>query len=183
MMKSKLHLMECFQTLLLLGATILCFSHHSGSAANAASLPRVVLDADSIAPRPIEQQTGETVTHAYAQAWQDLADSLDSNNSDLLSEYFIGEAKQRLARRISDQQKTGLRTRYTDHGHKVRAVFYSRDGGEMQLEDEAQLEVQVFDGQRVIYSDSAAHKYLVLMTPGADRWYVRSLESAPNNAF
>lgn len=151
--------------------------------AKAASLPRVVLDADSIGPRPIEQRTGETVTHAYAQAWQDLADSLDSNRANVLSDYFTGEAKERLTRRISDQQNNGLRTHYVDHGHKVKAVFYSRDGGEMQLEDEAQFEAQVFDGPTVIHSDSAVHKYLVLMTPGADRWYVRSLESVPDNAF
>jgi hypothetical protein len=159
------------------------YSNATLTAVGAASLPRVVLNADSIGPRPIEQRTGETVTHAYAQAWQDLADSLDSNRVDLLNDYFTGEAKERLKRRVSDQQKNGIRTHYVDNGHKVKAVFYSRDGGEMQLEDEAQVEVQVFDGQTLIHSDSAVHKYLVLMTPGADRWYVRSLESVPDNAF
>ena len=164
-------------------ASIGWYSQATITAAKAASLPSVVLDADSIGPRPIEQRTGETVTHAYAQAWQDLANSLDSNRTNLLNDYFTGEAKERLTRRISDQQKNGLRTHYVDRGHKVKAVFYSRDGGEMQLEDEAQVEVHVFDGQTLIQSDSAAHKYLVLMTPGADRWYVRSLESVPDNAF
>jgi len=44
----------------------------------AASLPKVTMNAESIRPRPIEQRTGETVTQAYARAWQDLAESLET---------------------------------------------------------------------------------------------------------
>ncbi|MGC2195668.1 MAG: hypothetical protein WA628_13400 [Terriglobales bacterium] len=150
---------------------------------HASSLPKVVLSAESLTPRAIEQRTGNAVTHDYAQAWQDLADGLNVNRTDLLGDYFTGEAKLRLTQRISDQKKAGLRTQYLDNGHRVKAVFYSQDGGEMQLEDEVQLGVQIFDGQKVIYSANSTHKYLVLMTPGADRWYVRSLESVPNDAF
>ena len=104
------------------------------------ALPRVTLSADSLAHRPIEQRTGEAVTHDYAQAWQDLAVCLDANRSDLLDDYFTGEAKRRLALRVGEQKASQLRTQYSDGGHKVKAVFYSVDGGEMQLEDEAQLE-------------------------------------------
>lgn len=157
--------------------------HWATMGVHAPSLPRVVLSAESLAPRPIEQRTGEAVTHDYAQAWQDLADGLNANRTDLLGDYFTGEAKLRLTQRISDQKKTGLRTQYRDNGHRVKAVFYSVDGEEMQLEDQVQLEVQVFDGQKMIYTSNSAQKYLVLMTPGSDRWYVRSLESVPDNAF
>jgi hypothetical protein len=150
---------------------------------HAASLPRVVLSAESLAPRPIEQRTGEAVTHDYAQAWQDLADGLDANRTDLLGDYFTGEAKLRFTQRIKEQRNAGLRTHYKDNGHHVKAVFYSVDGGEMQLEDEVQLQVQVFDGQKMIYTSNSPQKYLVLMTPGSDRWYVRSLESVPDNTF
>jgi hypothetical protein len=65
----------------------------------------------------------------------------------------------------------------------VKAVFYSLDGGEMQLEDQAQLEVRVFDGDKLISTSSSTQKYLVLMTPGSDRWYVRFLESVGDGAF
>ena len=150
---------------------------------HAASLPKVVLHADSIKPREIEQRTGEMITRDYAQAWQDLANCVDSNRTDLLNDYFTGEAKLRLTHLISDQRKSGLRMHYEDHGHEVKAVFYSPDGGEMQLEDRAQLDMQVFDGQKMIYSSTAPQKYLVLMTPGADRWYVRSLEPVGDEAF
>jgi hypothetical protein len=149
----------------------------------AASLPRVVLSAESLAPRPIEQRTGEAVAHDYAQAWQDLAVSLDTNRTDLLGDYFAGEAKRRIAQRIAEQKSAHLRTRYLDAGHRVKAVFYSVDGGEMQLEDQAELEIQVFDGEKLIATSKSTQKYLVLMTPGSDRWYVRYLESVGDKSF
>ena len=149
----------------------------------AASLPKVVLSAEGLAPRTIEQRTGEVVTHDYAQAWQDLAGALDANRADLLGDYITGEAKTRLTQRISDQKKTGLRTLLVDNGHQVKAVFYSPDGGEMQLEDRVQLGIKITDGEKTIYSADVTRKYLVLMTPGADRWYLRSLESVPDKAF
>ncbi len=167
----------------LLGLGIWSFHEPSFLNVHAASLPKVVLSAESLAPRAIEQRTGETVTHDYAQAWQDLAEALDANRPDLLGDYITGEAKARLVRRIADQKKTGIHTRFVDGGHQVKAVFYSPDGGEMQLEDQVQLQTQVFDGERMIYNSSATQKYLVLMTPGADRWFVRSLESVPEDAF
>jgi uncharacterized protein YkuJ len=170
-------------TALLACALALLAREGKPAAVSAASLPKVVMHAESLAPRSIEQRTGEMVTHSYAQAWQDLASCVDGNRTDLLNDFFTGEAKTRLAQLVADQRKSGLRTHYEDHGHEMKAVFYSPDGGEMQLEDTAQLEMQVFDGQKMIYSSASPRKYLVLMTPGADRWYVRSLESVGNDAF
>jgi len=149
----------------------------------ASTLPKVVLSADTLAPRPIEQRTGETLTHDYAQAWQDLTDCLNSNRTDLLNDYFTGQAKHRFIQRIGEQRRIGLRTQYVDHGHRVKAVFYSADGGAMQLEDQVQLEVKIFDRDQLLFSETSAQKFLVLMTPGADRWYVRSLQSVPEETF
>lgn len=182
-MTQRPHILRCLGLLVLACLTLVSYSDFSASSVHASSLPRVTLNAESIGPRPIEHRTGETVTRDYAQAWQDLAESLDANRTDLLDDYFTGEARSRLTQRISEQQKIGLRTRYVDHGHQVKAVFYSPDGGEMQLEDQAQIEVQVLDGQNTIHISNSSHKYLVLMTPGADRWYVRSLEPVPDDAF
>jgi hypothetical protein len=167
----------------LLGLGLMAFRVHPFLDVHAASLPKVVLSAESLAPRPIEQRTGEAVTNDYAHAWQDLAEALDANRADLLGDYITGVAKARLVKRIADQKKTGIHTRYVDGGHQVKAVFYSPDGGEMQLEDQVQLQAQIFDGDKMIYESSATQKYLVLMTPGADRWFVRSLESVPDHAF
>ena len=148
-----------------------------------ADLPRVTLSADSLAPRPIEQRTGTAVAHDYAQAWHDLALCLDANRTDFLDDHFAGEAKRRLALRIEEQKTAHLRTRYLDVGHKVKAIFYSVDGGEMQLLDQAQLEVRVFDGDKLVSTSTSTQKYIVLMTPGSDRWYVRFLQSVGDNAF
>ncbi|HKN32721.1 MAG TPA: hypothetical protein VJX16_05700 [Terriglobales bacterium] len=147
------------------------------------SLPQVQLNADSIEPRPIEELTGTNVTRDYANAWRDLAQALDKNQADHLDAYFTGFAKNNFTQKISDQKTTGVHVRYVDHGHKVKAFFYSPDGGEMQLLDKAQLEIQVYDGGKLIYQEDAAQDYLVLMTPGADRWFVRSLEPIAGSSF
>lgn len=147
--------------------------------ASAQSLPQVSLNADNLGPRPIEQLTGTNITREYAIAWQALAQALEQNRTDLLKDQFTGFAHDRLSQRIADQRGNGLRTQIVDHGHRVKAVFYSLDGGAIQLVDDAQIQVQVFDGARLIDSEDASHRYIVLMTPGADRWYVRYLESAP----
>jgi glutamine amidotransferase-like uncharacterized protein len=65
----------------------------------------------------------------------------------------------------------------------VKAVFYSTDGSAMQLVDQAQLEVQTFDGNKLIDTQNAPQQYMVLMTPGADRWYVRDLEEVTAKTF
>jgi hypothetical protein len=140
-------------------------------------LPRVQLNADNIAPRPIEDRTREVVPRDYAHAWQNMVQALDQNRADLLDAYFTGFAKDNLTKLISDQKRTGIHVRYVDHGHKLDALFYGPVGDVMQLRDRAQLEVQILDGTKLIHSEQLTETYLVLMTPGADRWLVRDLES------
>jgi hypothetical protein len=145
-------------------------------ALRADSLPQVKLNADGIAPRSIEELTGRNVTRDYAYAWRDLAAASQANRPELLNDYFTGFAKDNLAKRIADQRGAGVTIRYTDHGHNVKAFFYSPDGGEMQLLDNAQLDIAVLDGGKLIHQETVTQSYLVLMTPGADRWFVRSLD-------
>ncbi len=148
----------------------------------AQSLPEVSLNADGLAPRPIEELTGTNVTREYATAWESLERSVEQNQTSLLKEHFTGFALDRLKHRIADQQANGLRTQIVDQGHHVKAVFYSQDGGAMQLVDDARMEIQVFDGSRLIDSENESRRYIVLMTPGADRWYVRYLEEEPSSS-
>ena len=145
-------------------------------ALRADSLNPVKLNADGIAPRSIEELTGRNVTRDYAYAWRDLSAASASNRPELLNDYFTGFAKDKLTQRIADQRRTGVTIRYTDHGHNVKAFFYSPDGGEMQLLDNAQLDIAILDGGKLIHQETVAQSYLVLMTPGADRWFVRSLD-------
>jgi hypothetical protein len=139
-------------------------------------LPQVHLDADGLAPRPIEELTGTTIARHYALAWRDLAEALESDRSGRIEEEFVGLEKDRLTQRISEQKQAGMHVRIVDHGHTLKAVFYSTDGAAMQLLDQAQLEIQTFDGDKLLDTQKAPHNYVVLMTPGADRWYVRDLE-------
>jgi hypothetical protein len=147
------------------------------------SLPQVHLDADGLAPRPIEELTGTMIARHYALAWRDLADALDSDNAGRIDEEFVGFATVRLAQRIGEQKQTGVHVRIIDHGHHLKAVFYSADGAAMQLRDQAQLEIQTFDGNKLLDAQKASHNYIVLMTPGSDRWYVRDLEEVSSNSF
>ena len=142
----------------------------------AQTLPKVSLDADSLSPRAIEPLTETNIARDYAIAWKDLSQALAQNRADLLNEQFTGFAHDRWKERIADQQRNGLRTEIVDNGHKLKAIFYSLDGGAMQLQDEAQIQIQVFDGSRLIDTQDASQKYIVLMTPGSDRWYVRSMD-------
>jgi hypothetical protein len=143
------------------------------------SSPLVQLNADGLAPRQIEELTGTTIVRHYAQAWADLADALDSGRIERLGDDFTGFARDRLVRRIAAQNRTGVHVHIVDHGHRLKAVFYSTDGTAMQLFDQAQLEIQTFDGSKLLDTQSVAHEYMVLMTPGADRWYIRDLEEVP----
>ncbi len=146
-------------------------------------LPQVHLDADGLAPRPIEELTGTTVARHYALAWRDLAAALESGRAEGLGEEFVGFAHDRLTRRIAEQEQAGVHVRIVDHGHHLKAVFYSTDGTAMQLLDEAQLEIQTFDGNKLLDTQNGPHQYMVLMTPGADRWYVRDLEEVSGKSF
>jgi hypothetical protein len=156
----------------------LIFSVLPGVAADAA-LPKVELTADNIGPRPIEDLTSKSIPRDYALAWQSLAQALEENRADLLNGYFTGLAKDALTQKITDQQKSGLHLKYEDRGHKLAGLFYSPAGDAMQLRDQAAVQIQVLDGDKVIQTEQVTLHYIVLMTPGADRWLIRDLETIP----
>jgi hypothetical protein len=146
------------------------------------STPRGPPRRHGLAPRPIEELTGTTIARHYALAWRDLAGALESSQGEGLGEEFIGFAKDRLQQNRR-AKAAGVHVHIVDHGHHLKAVFYSTDGAAMQLLDQAQLEIQTFDGNKLIDTQNAPHEYMVLMTPGADRWYVRDLEEVSGKSF
>jgi hypothetical protein len=149
------------------------------SAVAFAAEPVVQLNSATVAPREIEDNTEKAVVRDYARAWQSLTAALSENRADALANDFIGQAQDELRQRVSAQQKSGLHTRYIDHGHHVQAVFYSQDGSAMQLRDTARLELQLLDGDKVIHSALFMQNYLVVMTTGDNRWKVRVLQALP----
>jgi hypothetical protein len=140
---------------------------------------KVDLDAGAAAPRALEDTTEKAIVRDYANAWSVMASAVENNSVANLASGFTGSAQQRLAERVQQQRRAGLRTRYVDHGHKLQAVFYSPEGSAMQLHDTAKLEEQVLDGETVVSSREVTANYAVLMTVGEERWKVRLLQELP----
>jgi hypothetical protein len=80
---------------------------------------------------------------------------------------------------VLDQTQSHLTRRYSRQSHHLEAVFYSPEGDVMELHDTAQFNLQILDGDRVIDERQMTVRYVVLMTPGADRWLVRHLQAVP----
>lgn len=145
----------------------------------AASNTKIQLTTTNAGPREVEETTAQAVARDYAKAWQAMSAAREQNRPDLLAGMFTGYAQDELTRAIKDQQTANVRTRYTDRGHKLEAVFYSQEGSALQLRDTAQVTIEVLDGNNVVRTEDATINYLVLMTPGADHWQVRKLQGVP----
>ena len=49
----------------------------------------------------------------------------------------------------------------------------------IELHDTAEYDLQVLDGDKTVHSEHVVLRYVVLMTPGADRWVIRQLQAVP----
>ena len=150
----------------------------SAQAAN--DLPKIDLSVSNAGPRQVEDTTEKALERDYARAWSSMETALLENRADALDADFVGVALDTLKERVSQQQQSGLRTRYVDHGHKLQAVFYSPEGSAVQMTDTAQLEVQFLDGDKVLHSEQRTENYTVVMTTGENRWKVRVLQATPS---
>ena len=145
----------------------------------AARAPSVSVNASQSAPRQVEDTTQRAVARDYAAAWQAMADALEQNRADLLATNFVGTADEKLSAGIEAQRKNGLHEHIVDKGHSVSVVFYSQEGSAMELHDTAQLELQVFDGSKIIHSEDATVHYVALLTAAENSWRVRMFEAVP----
>jgi len=102
--------------------------------------------------------------------------ALAENRPDLIDESFVGYAHDKLVSQVEEQKKSGLATRYVDHGHQVSATFYSPEGSAVQLQDTAQLEIQLLDAGKVVSSQNVTRKYIAVVTVVEDSWKVRVLD-------
>ncbi len=150
---------------------------HKGDRVMAASRPEVTLEIQNATPRQVEDTTQKAIARDYAAAWQALAGALEENRPDLLNANFVGTANKKLGETISDQRKTGLHQRFQDKGHHVNAIFYSPEGSAIELQDTAQLQIQVLDGDKVLHSEDVTMHYVALLTAAENSWKVRVLEA------
>ncbi len=145
-----------------------------------AQLPKVELNADNVAGRPLEELTRQAIVRDYAKAWKTLTAAMEQNRADLIEADFVGIAEEKLTAGVKQQAKAGLHTRYVDNGHKIDVLFYSPEGLSIQLKDTASLERQVLDGEKVLFTEAVTVHYVALMSPTEVRWKVRLLQEVPN---
>jgi len=143
------------------------------------ALPRMESNFSMAVPRTVEELTQRSITRDYGYAWESLDRALSSNSPGLLDAYFSGPAKTGLASAIASQEKTGIRSHYLKQSHKLEAVFYSPEGDVMELHDTAQYDLELVADGRTIQDENAVLRYVVLMTPAADRWVIRQLQAVP----
>ncbi len=163
--------------LLLVLATAALLSCYQAFAAD--SSPQVTLNVSKATPRQVEPLTQTAVLRDYKFAWANLANAEESNLVASLNGLFVGDANARLSHELQSQQKNGMSSRYSNQSHKVEAVFYSPEGDILELHDTAEYDFEILDGGKSIHSEHAIVHYVVLMTPGADRWVIRHLQAVP----
>ncbi len=139
----------------------------------------VKLTIDSVGPRSVESRTEQSLVRDYTAAWKSLADASEKSAPELLNAYFAGGAKTIFAHELADQKKTGTHVRYLNQTHNLKAVFYAPEGDVMQLQDSAEYQLQIVSDDKVIHDEHVVVQYIVVMTPGADRWLVRQLQAVP----
>lgn len=137
------------------------------------------LDVKNAGPRQVESLTERGILRDYRFAWTSLAQALEVNALDSLEGPFAGDAKKCLRETILSQQKSGLSQRYLGQTHHLDAVFYAPEGDVMELHDTAEYQLQISDGGKIIHDEHVVMHYVVLMTPGADRWVIRHLQAVP----
>ncbi len=139
--------------------------------------PKVSLNVSKAIPRSVEVLTQRSLLRDYKFAWVNLALALESNATEPLNGLFTGTASQWLNEAVKNQRRSVLTSRYLNQNHKVEAVFYAPEGDVIELHDVAEYDYQILDGNKTIHSEHAIVRYVVLMTPGADRWVVRQLQA------
>lgn len=154
---------------------LLALAAQIASAADAG--PQVTLSVSKAAPRAVEALTQRALLRDYKFAWSNLAQALEANSAQPLNGLFIGNANTWLTERVSSQRANGLSSRYSNQSHKLEAVFYAPEGDVIELHDVAEYDYEILGGGKSIHSEHAVVHYVVLMTPGADRWVVRQLQA------
>jgi hypothetical protein len=158
-----------FPALLSLGAPILAALLLSANAQ-----PNVrVRPMDSVGPRTLEAQTQSSVVRDYLLAWQAMSTAMTENQADLLDAHFVGQAKEKLATTIREQQNLGIQTSYQPTSHDIKVVFYSPEGLSIQLLDEVEYDVDIRHDDHQVGSQHVRARLVAVLTPTESRWKVR----------
>jgi len=162
--------------LMVVAISALCLSSYSVCA----DTPQVGLNTSKATPRAVESMTERAILRDYKFAWVNLDQALESNSTAPLTGLLAGTAGEWLNNAVASQRRVGLSSRYLNQTHKLDAVFYAPEGDVIELHDTADYDLQILDGSKTIHSEHVAVHYVVLMTPGADRWVIRQLQAVPS---
>jgi hypothetical protein len=128
---------------------------------------------NSVGPRPVEEQTQSSVIRDYLLGWATMNDALSQNRADVLDTVFVGNAKDKLAQTVEQQQKLGIQTSYLPRSHDIKVIFYSPEGLSIQLVDDVEYDVAVKKDGHDIASDHVRARYVAVLSPTETRWKVR----------
>lgn len=128
---------------------------------------------------PLQQQTVSAAIRDYLESWQSFRAAFEQNRADLLDRDFVGSARDKLADTIQSQAKLGIRTSYQDRAHDFKIVFYSPQGLSIELTDDVDYDVQVFDHDKSQIMQRVHARYIVVLTPAEVRWRVRVFQAKP----
>lgn len=146
----------------------------------AADQPAVRVEPPNLqGPRQLQPQTAKAAIQDYLDSWRELSNAFSKNRPDLLSHRFIGEAEDKLADTIKQQQLKDIRTVYREKSHDVKILFYSPDGLSIELADAVQYDMQLFDHDKAIGTQRVHARYIVVLTPTEVRWRVRIFQAQP----
>ena len=142
--------------------------------------PQVTLNVAKAVPRTVESLTERAIVRDYKFAWASLDTAMQTNSTDPLNGLFAGTANSWFGEAVKSQRRNGITSRYLNQVHRVDAVFYAPEGDVIELHDSAEYDLEIRDGDKAIHNEHARVEYVVLMTPGADRWVIRQLQAVPH---
>ncbi|HWG21659.1 MAG TPA: hypothetical protein VG225_14100 [Terracidiphilus sp.] len=128
-------------------------------------------------PRILADQTATAVVKNYIESWDSLRAALEQNRPELLDRDFVGGAKDKLTDTIQQQARLGMKASYKDRSHDIQIVFYSPEGLSVELVDNVEYDLQVFDKDKGIATQPVRARYIVVLTPTEVRWRVRVLQA------
>jgi hypothetical protein len=163
--------------LAMLSAIVVIALFAPGYSSAADTTPQVVLNTSKAGPRAVESLTERAILRDYRFAWVSLEQALESSSTAPLTGLLAGTAGVWLNEEVASQRRAGLTSRYLNQNHKLEAVLYAPEGDMIELHDTADYQLQVLDGSKTIHDEHVVVHYVVLMTPGSDRWVIRQLQS------
>jgi hypothetical protein len=166
---------------ILLSAIVLTLLFPGPATISADSAPQVELAVETATPRAVESDTEHSIVRDYTAAWKEMAEAFEQNSPDLLNAHFVDTAKLTLTSAVTEQRNIGVTSHYLDQAHRLKVLFYAPEGDVMELQDSVEYQLQVISDGKVIHDEHVVLKYLVLMTPSADRWVIRQIQSIPNS--